>query len=311
MTDPVLIVDNLVKTYKLGNRKIHRAVRDVSLSLTSGQTIALVGESGSGKSSLLRCILRLTTIDDGRIILQGTDITHLRPSALRPHRRQMQMVFQDSLASIDPRQRAFQVVAEPLRNFRLPSNKDTIAALFEQVGLRRDHMEMFAHQLSGGQRQRLGIARALAPRPTVLLLDEPVSALDVSVQAQVINLLLDIQARSNTAYLFVTHDLAVASHLAHHVAVMLHGRLVEIAGRDEIFSQSRHPYTQALRAAAPVAEPEIPRHVPFENACTDIRPSESGCEFHSRCPHAIARCRSERPELREVAQNHRAACHLI
>jgi len=310
MSEPLLRVQDLHKTYRLPGGRALAAVAGVSFTLDAGETLGLVGESGCGKSSLARCIVRLQTPGAGRILLNGTEITTLPPAALRPHRRTMQLVFQDPITSLDPRMRAGDIVAEPLRNYGLAASDARIAELFAQVGLRSDQMRAFPHQLSGGQRQRLGIARALALQPSLIVLDEPVSALDVSVQAQVINLLVDLQARLGVAYLFVAHDLGVVAHVSHRVAVMYLGRIVELASRDQVFSTPAHPYTRALLAAAPQPDPTAPRIVPPVGEPPSRIAPPSGCAFHTRCPSAMPHCAQQTPSLRDIGEGRLVACHL-
>ena len=319
---PVLQVDRLVKHFPvrggLLSREIGRvqAVDGVSFELAPGETLGLVGESGCGKSTTGKAILRLTEPTSGSITLQGENITRLGRVAMRPHRRRLQVIFQDPYASLNPRMPAGEIVGEPLKNYGIATGSertDRVARLFARVGLRADQMRKYAHEFSGGQRQRLGIARALAVEPDVIVCDEPVSALDVSVQAQVINLLVDLQAEFGLSYLFIAHDLAVVEHISHRVAVMYLGRIVELAPRRELFANPQHPYTEALLSAVPVPDPDpatkrvriiLPGDVP-----SPINPP-SGCRFHTRCPYVIDRCRAESPELRELASGHHVACHL-
>jgi oligopeptide transport system ATP-binding protein len=317
---PLLEVTDLVKHYPVRSGILRRAagavhaVDGVSFTVGAGETLGLVGESGCGKSTVARSVLRLVEPSSGRIRLDGTDITHLGKTALRPHRRSMQIVFQDPFASLNPRMRAGDIVGEPLSVHGLASGRDKqerVAKLFEQVGLRADQMRNFPHQFSGGQRQRICIARALALGPRLIVCDEPVSALDVSIQAQVINLLIDLQRAHDFSYLFIAHDLAVVSHISHRVAVMYLGRIVEIADKTELFKNPRHPYTQALLASVPVADPTIKRLKPLVDGDvpSPVNPP-SGCAFHTRCRYAVDRCKSERPTLREAGERHQVACLL-
>ena len=290
------------------------AVDGVSFKVQAGETLGLVGKSGCGKSTTGKMILKLIEPSAGAIYLNGERINSLSRGAMRQRRSVLQVVFQDPYASLNPRMRAKDIVAEPLRNFaklRRGETEDTIAELFRQVGLRRDQMMRFPHEFSGGQRQRLVIARALALKPKVIVCDEPVSALDVSVQAQVINLLADLQTNFGVAYLFIAHDLAVVEHISHRVAVMYLGRIVELSERSALFGNPQHPYTRALLSAVPVADPGAkPKRVILQGEVpSPIRPP-SGCHFHTRCPCAEARCRVETPLLREVSPGHFAACHL-
>jgi oligopeptide transport system ATP-binding protein len=322
MTDagPLLEVTDLVKHYAVRGGVLRRrigtvhAVDGVSFSLATGETLGLVGESGCGKSTVARSVLRLIEPSSGAIRLDGTDITRLGKTALRPHRRSMQIVFQDPFASLNPRMTAGDIVGEPLDVHGLATGqqkRDRVGELFEQVGLRPDQMKNYPHQFSGGQRQRICIARALSLGPKLIVCDEPVSALDVSIQAQVINLLIDLQRRHGFSYLFIAHDLAVVAHISHRVAVMYLGRIVEIADKRELFANPRHPYTQALLASVPVADPKARRLAPLidGDVPSPINPP-AGCAFHTRCRHVMDRCRVERPVLAGTAPRHQVACWL-
>ena len=322
MTDvnPLLEVTDLVKHYAVRGGVLRRrigtvhAVDGVSFSLSTGETLGLVGESGCGKSTVARSVLRLIEPSSGAIRLDGTDITRLGKTALRPHRRSIQIVFQDPFASLNPRMTAGDIVGEPLEVHGLATGqrkRDRVGELFEQVGLRPDQMKNYPHQFSGGQRQRICIARALSLGPKLIVCDEPVSALDVSIQAQVINLLIDLQRRHRFSYLFIAHDLAVVAHISHRVAVMYLGRIVEIAGKRELFANPRHPYTQALLASVPVANPKAKRVAPLidGDVPSPINPP-AGCAFHTRCRHVMDRCKVDRPVLAETATQHQVACWL-
>jgi len=316
----LLEVTDLIKHYPvrrglLGRRAgtVH-AVDGVSFALQAGETLGLVGESGCGKSTVARSVLRLVEPSSGRICLKGHDITHLGRTELRQHRRAMQIVFQDPFASLNPRMSAGDIVGEPLSVHGLASGRERaerVAELFAQVGLRVDQMRNFPHQFSGGQRQRICIARALALKPDLIVCDEPVSALDVSIQAQVINLLVDLQRAHGFSYLFIAHDLAVVAHISHRVAVMYLGRIVEIADKSELFNNPRHPYTQALLASVPVADPRVRRLTPMVDGDvpSPVNPP-SGCAFHTRCRYAMERCKTERPALVEAGSRHQVACLL-
>ena len=317
---PLLEVTDLIKHYPIRSGVLRRkvgtvhAVDGVSFSLGVGETLGLVGESGCGKSTVARSVLRLVEPTSGHIRIDGQEITHLSKTELRPVRRSMQIVFQDPFASLNPRMTAGDIVGEPLIVHGLTSGRDTqerVARLFQQVGLRPDQMRNFPHQFSGGQRQRICIARALALGPRLIVCDEPVSALDVSIQAQVINLLIDLQREQNFSYLFIAHDLAVVAHISHRVAVMYLGRIVEIADKDELFRNPRHPYTQALLASVPVADPRARRLKPLVDGDvpSPVNPP-SGCAFHTRCRYAIDRCKLERPTLRDAGARHQVACLL-
>jgi oligopeptide/dipeptide ABC transporter ATP-binding protein len=319
-TRALLEITDLVKHYPVRSGVLRRsvgtvhAVDGVSFSLGVGETLGLVGESGCGKSTVARSVLRLVEPSSGSIRLDGEDITHLSKAEMRPHRRSMQIVFQDPFASLNPRMTAGDIVGEPLSVHGLASGREKqqrVAKLFEQVGLRPDQMRNFPHQFSGGQRQRICIARALALGPRLIVCDEPVSALDVSIQAQVINLLIDLQRELGFSYLFIAHDLAVVAHISHRVAVMYLGRIVEIADKAELFRNPRHPYTQALLASVPIADPRSKRLKPLVDGDvpSPVNPP-SGCAFHTRCRYAIERCKTERPALREAGSGHQVACLL-
>jgi len=320
MTEALLEVTDLRKYYPVRAGILRRqvgtvhSVDGVSFSLHAGETLGLVGESGCGKSTVARSVLRLVEPTSGRIRLDGQDITRLSKTALRPHRRSMQIVFQDPFASLNPRMTAGDIVGEPLAVHGLAAGKALearVATLFEQVGLRPDQMRNFPHQFSGGQRQRICIARALALGPRLIVCDEPVSALDVSIQAQVINLLIDLQRQHGFSYLFIAHDLAVVAHISHRVAVMYLGRIVEIAGKDELFRNPRHPYTQALLASVPIANPLAKKLTPLVDGDvpSPVNPPP-GCAFHTRCRFAMARCKTERPVLVDAGGGHQVACLL-
>jgi len=293
-----------------------RAVDGVSFAIASGQTLGLVGESGCGKSTVGRAILRLIEPDAGRVTLDGQDVLALGPRELRALRRRMQIVFQDPYGSLNPRMTVRQTLAEPLAIHRIATRAQAerrILALLEEVGLDPGFAHSYAHELSGGQRQRVGIARALSVEPQFLVLDEPVSALDVSVQAQVLNLLADLQQRRRLTYLFIAHDLAVVKHVADHVAVMYLGKIVEQAPAATLYAAPRHPYTTSLLSAVPVPDPRAQRQrIVLAGDVPSPAHPPPGCPFHPRCPHPKkdARCRSEPPALREVLPGQLAACHF-
>jgi oligopeptide transport system ATP-binding protein len=274
----------------------------------------VVGESGCGKSTTGRLILKLIEPTAGEIRLDGVRIDGLSRGEMRPYRKGLQVVFQDPYASLNPRMRAKDIVAEPIRNFECLSVAEIetrVAWLFEKVGLRRDQLIRFPHEFSGGQRQRLVIARALALKPKLIVCDEPVSALDVSVRAQVINLLIDLQEEFGLSYLFIAHDLAVVEHISHRVAVMYLGRIVEMADKRSLFMDPQHPYTEALLSAVPVPDPAVQsKRIILQGELPSPMKPPSGCHFHTRCPYAQARCRVETPRVREVKPGHFAACHL-
>ncbi|MDA9406955.1 ABC transporter ATP-binding protein [Bradyrhizobium sp. CCBAU 45384] len=320
MNIPVLEVTNLQKHYAvyrgLLRREVARvkAVDGISFCVARGETLCVVGESGCGKSTVGKLILRLTPPTAGSIRLNGLDVTSLPEDELRPHRQRVQMVFQDPYASLNPKLRAGKIVGEPIENFQgiaAEEREARVTAILRKVGLRADAMKRFPFEFSGGQRQRLAIARALAVNPKLIVADEPVSALDVSVQAQVLNLLMDLQEELNVAYLFISHDLGVVEHIGHRIAVMYLGRIVEIAPKEPVFEEPLHPYTQALMNAAPVANPRQKRErLLIEGDVPSPMNPPSGCHFHTRCPFASPRCRSEEPKLREVVPGHFVACHL-
>ena len=293
--------------------KVH-AVDGVSFWVRDGETLGLVGESGCGKSTTGKLILRLQDPTEGRVLWRGQRIDQLDRAGMRPVRRELQAVFQDPYSSLNPRMRAADIVVEPIRNYEsLPvaALRARAADLFERVGLRADQMVKYPYEFSGGQRQRLGIARALSVRPRLIVCDEPVSALDVSVQAQVINLLMDLQAEFGLSYLFVAHDLAVVEHISHRVAVMYLGKIVEIAPKRAIFTTPQHPYTEALLEAVPVPNPAMSkqRRLLAGDVPSAINPP-SGCRFHTRCPHVEERCKREEPPLQEISPGQWVACHL-
>ena len=303
-----------VKTGLLASgAKVH-AVDGVSFRVRDGETLGLVGESGCGKSTTGKLILRLQDPTEGQVLWRGQRIDQLNRADMRPVRRELQAVFQDPYSSLNPRMRAVDIVAEPIRNYEsLPSAelRERAAALFERVGLRPDQMVKYPYEFSGGQRQRLGIARALSLQPRLIVCDEPVSALDVSVQAQVINLLMDLQAEFSLSYLFVAHDLAVVEHISHRVAVMYLGKIVEIAPKRAIFTRPQHPYTEALLDAVPVPNPTMSkqRRLLAGDVPSPIDPP-SGCRFHTRCPYVEERCKREEPPLQEIFPEQWVACHL-
>jgi oligopeptide/dipeptide ABC transporter ATP-binding protein len=291
-----------------------KAVDGVSFALSAGETLCLVGESGCGKSTVGRVILRLLEPTAGTLRLDGEDITHISRAQMRSKRKRLQIVFQDPYASLNPRLTAGRIVAEPLENFEaMPASEREarIADIFERVGLRPETMRRYPFEFSGGQRQRLGLARALALNPAVIVADEPVSALDVSVQAQVLNLMMDLQSDLGLAYLFISHDLGIVEHVGHRVGVMYLGRIVEIASKEELFATPRHPYTRALLSAVPVPDPHAKRErIVLEGDVPSPMHPPAGCHFHTRCPFAFDRCRIEAPRLIERAPGHAAACHL-
>jgi oligopeptide/dipeptide ABC transporter ATP-binding protein len=316
---PVLEVSGLTKHFPvrkgLLQRKVGdvRAVDGVSFAIADGETLGLVGESGCGKSTVARLALRLIEPTAGSIQVGGRDITHLGKAALRPYRREMQIIFQDPFASLNPRMPAGDIVGEPLKVHGIAAGAERaarVAALFDQVGLRAAQMRLYPHEFSGGQRQRICIARALALNPRLIVADEPVSALDVSIQAQVINLMMGLQQEKRLSYLFIAHDLAVVEHISHRVAVMYLGKIVEYADKEALFLKPLHPYTEALLAAVPVPNPKLKRarRVLSGDVPSPMNPPP-GCAFHARCPYVEPRCRVEAPRLQEVAPGHWVSCH--
>lgn len=290
------------------------AVDGVSFTLDRGETLSVVGESGCGKSTVGRTVLSLTPPTSGEVWLDGTRIDQLPAAELRPLRRRMQVVFQDPFSSLNPRMRVRDIIAEPLRNFGLAQGAaldDRVAQLMDTVRLPRDAMRRYPHEFSGGQRQRIGIARALAPGADIIVCDEAVSALDVSVKAQIVNLLADLQEELGLALLFISHDLAIVEHLTHRVAVMYLGRIVEMADRDTLFAAPAHPYTRALLSAVPLPDPAARRQrIILKGDVPSPIDRPSGCHFHTRCPYVFDRCRTDDPALTSRGPTQQAACHL-
>jgi len=321
--DLILEVRNLVKHFHLGGGFLGRdpavvkAVDNVSFEIRRGETLGLVGESGCGKTTTGRCVLQLERPTGGQVIFEGKDLTALSEADLRPVRRRMQVIFQDPYSSLNPRMTVGQMIAEPLAVHDIVPDRSARAArvqeLLKLAGLLPGMARRYPHELSGGQRQRVGIARALAMEPALIICDEPVSALDVSIQAQIINLLEELQANLGLTYLFVAHDLSVVRHISDRVAVMYLGKIVEITDRKSLYDDPKHPYTKALLSAVPIPDPEIEarrEHIVLGGEVPSPLKPPSGCVFHPRCPIAIDRCRTEVPDLREVTPGHRAACIL-
>jgi peptide/nickel transport system ATP-binding protein len=324
MSVPLLQVNDLKKHFAarsglaglgFGKRQWVYAVDGVSFDIARGETLALVGESGCGKSTVGRAILRLFDITAGQVVLDGRRIDDLSARALRPLRRRVQVVFQDPFSSLNPRMRVRDVIAEPMRSFALASSaadfNSRVAGLLEKVRLPRDAGSRWPHEFSGGQRQRICIARALAAEPDLIVCDEAVSALDVSVKAQIVNLLHDLQQELGLSLLFISHDLAIVEHMTHRVAVMYLGKIVELGPKRNVFAGPSHPYTKALLSAVPVPEPGASRQriVLKGDVPSPVNPPK-GCRFHTRCPYVFDRCRTEEPQLRLTEPNHFAACHL-
>jgi oligopeptide transport system ATP-binding protein len=324
VNDEVLLeVRDLVKHFPVagglfgGRSGVVRAVDGVSFTIRRGETLGLVGESGCGKTTTGRCVLQLERPTSGAVVFEGRDLTQLSAAELRAVRRRIQVIFQDPYSSLNPRMTVGQIIAEPLAVHGIvrtaAGRRDRVGELLRHVGLLARHAERYPHQLSGGQRQRVGIARALAVEPSLIICDEPVSALDVSIQAQIINLLEDLQSEFGLTYLFIAHDLAVVRHISDRIAVMYLGHIVEVADRKALYDEPLHPYTRALLAAVPIPDPELEarrEHVVVRGEVPSPLNPPSGCVFHPRCPIAVDRCRVDVPPLREVKPGHWAACHL-
>ncbi len=318
---PLIEAKNLKMYFPIGNalfgkRKLLKAVDDVSLALYPGETFGLVGESGCGKTTVGRTLVRLYEPTAGQILFGGADIASLSESEVLPYRRRMQMIFQDPYASLNPRMTVSTIVAEPLK-YQGADPKEIagrVRELIEQVGLKEDHLNRYPHEFSGGQRQRIGIARALAGRPDFIVCDEPISALDVSIQAQIINMLEELQEKLGVTYLFVSHDLSMVRHISHRVAVMYLGHIVEMAQVDELYANMQHPYTKALMSAVPIADPEEAskaRRIVLQGDVPAPIDPPSGCAFRTRCPLACAKCAEEPPVLKDFGGGHFVACHKV
>lgn len=314
----MLEVKDLTMHFKVGSKKqVVHAVDDVSFSIKKGSTLGLVGESGCGKSTCARAIIRMYEPTSGQILLDGEDITNLKQKHIQPIRKKMQMIFQDPYASLNARMTVRDIIAEPLFAHHVVKNKEQaneyVYPMLEKVGLTKEHASRYAHEFSGGQRQRIGIARALILQPDFVICDEPISALDVSIQAQIINLLKDYQAEQKLTYLFIAHDLSMVRYVSDHIGVMYLGKLAEFCNANEIYKTPLHPYTQGLLSSIPIPNPALARQKKSVSIDGDI-PSPihppSGCRFHTRCSQAMPICSEEMPSMKEVASGHHVACHL-
>ena len=322
MAKPLIEVRNLKMYFPVGStllsshRKILKAVDDVSFDLYPGETFGLVGESGCGKTTVGRTLVRLYKPTAGQIIFDGTDIARMDEHTVLPYRKKMQMIFQDPYASLNPRMTVSSIIGEPMRlqGVKQEEISARVSELIEQVGLKKDHLNRYPHEFSGGQRQRIGIARALAMHPEFIVCDEPISALDVSIQAQVINMLEELQEQMGITYLFVSHDLSMVRHISHRVGVMYLGQMVELATVEELYSNMQHPYTQALMSAVPLADPDLAaqsRRIVLQGDVPQPIDPPSGCPFRTRCRYAEKRCAETRPELRDIGNGHLLACHVM
>ena len=315
---PVLQVEGLTKHFPVSGRKVVHAVDDVSFSVLRGKTLGLVGESGCGKSSCARTIIRIYEPTAGKILIDGEDTSELNQKQLLPIRKKMQMIFQDPYASLNARMTVHDIIAEPLRAHQICTSRqeenERISDMLARVGLNRDHANRYAHEFSGGQRQRVGIARALILKPELVICDEPISALDVSIQAQVVNMLRHFQEELGLTYLFIAHDLSMVRYVSDDVGVMYLGQLVEKCEADEIYTHPLHPYTTGLLSSIPVPNPRLAKAKEKSGLEGDL-PSPidppAGCRFHTRCPYATERCKEETPQLKEASPGHFVACHCI
>ena len=313
----ILEVRDLTKHFKAGSKQVVHAVDGVSFTLARGKTLGLVGESGCGKSSCARTIIRMYDVTSGQVILDGIDITHMNQRELKPLRKKMQMIFQDPYASLNARMTVRDIIAEPLLAHGIVKSKEEanelVYPILDRVGLTKEHANRYAHEFSGGQRQRVGIARALVLQPDLIICDEPISALDVSIQAQVINLLKDYQDEKGISYLFIAHDLSMVRYVSDEVGVMYLGQLVEVCESNEIYKNPLHPYTKGLLGSIPIANPRLARQKVKSSIEGDIpspiHPPE-GCRFHTRCPYARPECSMEKPQMKYVGGGHLVACHL-
>lgn len=332
MQEPLIEVKNLKQEFRLTKGllqslriedgkivkedKIVHAVNDVSFKINKGEVFSLVGESGCGKSTTARTIIRLLEPAGGQVLYKGTDISHLKPNQILPYRKDMQMIFQDPYASLNPKQRVEDIIMEPMLFHKIVNTKEEARKkcmeILERVGLRPEQASRYPHQFSGGQRQRIGVARALAVQPEFIIADEPVSALDVSIQAQILNLLMDLKDEFNFSYLFIAHDLSVVRHISDRLGVMYLGGIVEMGDKNTIFENPLHPYTNLLFSAVPtVGEAPLVESVEIEGEIPNPVNLPSGCYFHDRCPYATDLCRKERPELKDIGGEHYVACHHV
>lgn len=316
MDEPLIQVNHLHKEFRVGKKTL-QAINDISFSIKRGETLGLVGESGCGKSTTGRCLLRLEEATSGEVLYEKRNLLSLNAKEIFTFRRRSQIIFQDPYSSLNPRMTAGDIIAEPLHIHRVTPEigvENYLAQLLDMVGLSKSTLGRFPHEFSGGQRQRIGIARALALKPEFIVCDEPISALDVSVQAQIVNLLKNLQKQLNLTYLFIAHDLAMVKYISDRVAVMYLGNIVEIATAEELYSNPLHPYTQALLSAIPIPDPEHERKRAPLLLAGEIPSAMSppkGCPFASRCPHALPKCHEIPPDVREISPEHRVACHLV
>ncbi|HKY21394.1 MAG TPA: oligopeptide/dipeptide ABC transporter ATP-binding protein [Vicinamibacterales bacterium] len=315
---PLVSIADLKVHFDLGSRRIVKAVDGVSFSIQAGETLGLVGESGCGKTTLGRAVLRLVEPTGGKVLFRDADIAQLSRRDLRQMRRHMQMIFQDPYAALDPRMTVGQIISEPIETFRLAATREDkrqrVRELMQTVGLSERFINRYPHEFSGGQQQRIGIARALSANPDFIVADEPISALDVSIQAQILNLMEKLQRERHLTYLFISHDLRAIRHTSHRVAVMYLGKVVELAGAKELYAHPLMPYTKALISAVPVPDPVVEarrRRIVLEGDVPSPINPPSGCRFHTRCPYAVAACREVEPELVEIQPTHYAACIRI
>jgi oligopeptide/dipeptide ABC transporter ATP-binding protein len=317
MSQAFVEVQDLKKYFPVGNRRLLKAVDGISFNIRKGETLGLVGESGCGKSTAGRTVIRLYEPTSGSVMIDGTDVTKLSRSKMKAFRRKMQMIFQDPYASLNPRMTVLDIIGEALDIHGLAGSRAErtrrVEELLELVGLNAQHASRYPHEFSGGQRQRIGITRALAVEPEFIVCDEPISALDVSIQAQIVNLLTDLQKKMGLTYLFVAHDLAVVKYISDRIAVMYLGQIVELARSEDLYAQPQHPYTKALMSAIPIPDPEVEakrERIVLQGELPNPISPPSGCPFRTRCPFAMERCAEEKPAFREVRPGHWAACHL-